>query len=278
MTTYTTTEVADLLGMSAARVRRLARTAGLDPARDPGGRYAFGFRDLVLLKTALALEENGITPRRLLRSIRALGAQLPADRPLTAVRITSEKGELVAVDQDMTWEVESGQTRLTLDRNDVPAETPVSALTPRRPRRQRAARKPGPEEWFDLGCALQAEQPAQAEQAFRNALAGDPGLADAAVNLGFLLHEREDLPRAEASYRQALETAPTHPTAAYNLAVALEDQGRTDEALDWYLVAIESDPLMADAYYNLSRLCEERGDRAAALRYLRSYSELVRIG
>lgn len=278
MTTYTTTDVADLLGMSAARVRRLARTAGLDPQREEGGHYAFGFRDLVLLKTAVALEQNGITPRRLLRSIRALGAQLPADRPLTAVRITSETGGVVAVDRDTAWDVESGQTRLPLDRNDETVATEISAISPRPPRRHRAGRTPSPEEWFDLGCALQAEQPAQAEQAFRNALDGDPSLGDAAVNLGYLLHERQEFGRAEAAYRQALQAAPGHATAAYNLAVALEDQERPDEALDWYLVAVEADPLMADAYYNLSRLCEERGDRAAALRYLRSYSELVRIG
>ena len=66
--------------------------------------------------------------------------------------------------------------------------------------------------------------------------------------------------------------------AAYNLGVALEDSGQEDDAVDSYMVAIESDPLLADAYYNLARLCEERGDRAAALRYLRSYSDLVRIG
>lgn len=278
MTTYTTSDVADLLGMSAARVRRLARTAGLDPDRESGGRYGFGFRDLVLLKTAVALEESGITPRRLLRSIRALGEQLPADRPLTAVRITSETGEVVAVDRDTAWEVESGQTRLPLDRSDDSPERAVSAISQRRPRRKRADRKPGPEEWFDIGCALQAEQPDQAEQAFRNALAADPDHADAAVNLGFLLHERDDVAGAEAAYRQALGAVPAHSTAAFNLAVALEDQDQSDEALDWYLVAIEADPLMADAYYNLSRLCEERGDRAAALRYLRSYSDLVRIG
>jgi tetratricopeptide (TPR) repeat protein len=277
VTTYRTTDVADLLGMSAARVRRLARTAGLDPDREAGGRYGFGFRDLVLLKTAVALEESGITPRRLLRSIRALGEQLPADRPLTAVRIMSETGAVVAVDRDTAWDVESGQTRLPLDRAEDTEERAVSAISARRPRRQRPDRKPSPEEWFDLGCALQAEQSAQAEQAFRNALAGDPSHADAAVNLGYLLHEREDAGQAEAAYRQALAAAPTHPTAAFNLAVALEDQDQADEALQWYLVAIEADPLMADAYYNLSRLCEERGDRAAALRYLRSYSELVRI-
>ena len=276
MGTYTTTEAAELIGISPPRVRRIARSAGLDPGRERGAPYSFGFRDLVLLRTAVALEDSGVTAHRLLRSIRTLGRQLPTDRPLTALRITSAAtGEVLAVDEDLAWNVESGQTRLLFEasRDDDVAEIPR-----RRPRRKGMDRTPRPEDWYELGCALQAEDPAQAESAFRQALEGDPELADAAVNLGWLLHEGGKLAEAEAAYRQALEADPAHPTAAYNLGVALEDRGASDEALEWYEVAIETDPLLADAYYNLSRLCERRGDRAAALRHLRSYSQLVRIG
>jgi tetratricopeptide (TPR) repeat protein len=273
--TYSTTEVAELLGISPARVRRLARSAELNPAREFGERYEFAFRDLVLLRTAIALEETGITPRRLLRAIRALGAQLPEGRPLTAVRITSEADELVAVDGGLAWNVETGQTWLQLAEDE---SEPVAAIARRRPRPKTRKRKLDPSEWYELGCVLQRNSPAQAEEAFRNALSGDPGLADAAVNLGFLLHERQELSAAEQHYREALAGNPGHAMAAYNLGVVLEDRGASEEAMENYLLAIESDPLLADAYYNLARLCEERGDRAAALRHLRSYSDLVRIG
>ncbi|MFQ5528729.1 MAG: tetratricopeptide repeat protein [Gemmatimonadota bacterium] len=273
--TYSTTEVAELLGISPARVRRLARSAELNPGRDSGDRYEFAFRDLVLLRTAVALEETGITPHRLLRAIRALGAQLPEGRPLTAVRITSEADELVVVDGSLAWNVETGQTWLQLQEAE---SEPIAAIARRRPRANVANRKLTPNEWCELGCMLQEESPVQAEEAFRNALSGDPLLADAAVNLGFLLHERQELVAAEEYYRVALEGNTGHAMAAYNLGVVLEDLGTPDEALAKYSQAIESDPLLADAYYNLARLCEERGDRAAALRHLRSYSDLVRIG
>jgi tetratricopeptide (TPR) repeat protein len=279
VSTYTTTDVAGLLGISPARIRRLARSARLNPERESGAPYEFEFRDLVLLRTAVALEETGITARRLLRSIRALGSQLPSGRPLTALRITSGgTDEIVAMDEEMAWNPESGQTRLPLDTaptGDAVAE--ISEIPRRRPRRRGGERAPRPEDWYQLGCALQAEDPGQAEIAFRQALEGDPELGDAAVNLGWLLHERGDVVAAEAEYRRALEADPGHPTAAYNLGVALEDRDAHEEAREWYLAAIESDPLLADAYYNLSRLCERCGDRAAALRYLHSYSQLVRI-
>lgn len=276
MSSYSTPEVADLLGISPARVRRLARSARLDPGRDPGTPYAFEFRDLVLLRTAVALEEAGITAHRLLRSIRSLGAQLPSGRPLTALRITSETGEVVAVDDDLAWSVESGQTRLRFE--ERADDTQVAEIPRRRPRRRGADRSPRPEDLYELGCVLQTDDPLKAEVAFRQALEGDPELADAAVNLGWILHERGDIEGAEAEYRRALAADPSHPTAAFNLGVALEDRGAAEEALEAYRAAIDADPLLADAYFNLSRLCERRGDRAAALRYLRSYSELVRIG
>jgi len=273
--TYSTTEVAELLGISPARVRRLARSAELNPGRESGDRYEFAFRDLVLLRTAISLEETGITPRRLLRAIRALGAQLPEGRSLTAVRITSEADELLVVDGTLAWNVETGQTWLRLAEDE---SEPVAAISRRRQRPNTPSRKLSPSEWYELGCVLQQSSPAQAEEAFRNALSGDPELADAAVNLGFLLHERQELSAAEEHYRAALKGNPGHAMAAYNLGVVLEDRGAPDEASANYLQAIESDPLMADAYYNLARLCEEQGDRAAALRHLRSYSDLVRIG
>jgi len=280
VSTYKTTEVADLLGISPARVRRLARSARLDPERRPGAPYAFEFRDLVLLRTAVALEETGITARRLLRSIRALGRQLPSGRPLTALRIASEGDDaIVAMDDELAWHPESGQTRLRLEAESADeAVAEISGIPRRRARRRGVDRTPRPEDWYELGCALQSDDPAQAERAFRQALEGDPQLADAAVNLGWLLHERGELDAAEAEYRKALLVEPAHPTAAYNLGVVLEDRGAVDEARESYLAAIDADPLLADAYYNLSRLCERRGDRAAALRYLRSYSQLVRIG
>jgi len=91
------------------------------------------------------------------------------------------------------------------------------------------------------------------------------------------MHERSDLEGAEMCYRLALRADAESATAAYNLGVVLEDLGKPEEATEVYRRAIESDPLLADAYYNLSRLYERAGDRAAALRHLRSYSELVKI-
>ena len=274
MGSYSTREAAELLGLSQQRVRRLAESAALHPERPRRGWYRFDFRDLVLLRTALELEESGVSPRRLLRSLRDLKRQLPEDRPLTAIRISLEADELVARDEDLAWNPESGQVQLGLE---VEEGGEVEPLDRRRARPVAAEKRLEAIDWYELGCGLQAQAPEQAAEAFRRAVELDAGLADAHINLGVLLHERSDLEGAELCYRLALRADPASATAAYNLGVVLEDLGKPDEATEVYRQAIENDPLLADAYYNLSRLYERAGDRAAALRHLRSYSELVKV-
>lgn len=275
MASYSTREAAEVLGLSQERVRRLAASAALHPGRPSRGWYRFDFRDLVLLRAALELEKSGVSPRRLLRSLRELKRQLPADRPLTAIRITLEADELVVQDDDLAWNPESGQVQLGLQVDSAGAD--VESLDRRRARPVAADRRLEAGDWYQLGCGLQTQAPDQAAEAFRRAVELDAGLADAHINLGVLLHERSDLEGAEMCYRLALRADPASATAAYNLGVVLEDMGKPDEATDVYRRAIECDGLLADAYYNLSRLYERAGDRAAALRHLHSYSELVKI-
>lgn len=274
MGSYSTSEAAELLGLSPERVRRLAASAALHPDREPRGWYRFDFRDLVLLRTALELEESGVSPRRVHRSLRKLKRQLPDDRPLTAIRIKLEADELVVKDDDLAWNPESGQVQLGLE---VQSRSGVKSLDRRRARPVAAERRLEAADWYELGCALQASDPGQAADAFRRAVELDPALTDAHINLGVLLHERSDFEGAEVCYRLALRSSPESATAAYNLGVVLEDVGKPDEAMEVYRRAIECNELLADAYYNLSRLYERAGDRAAALRHLRSYSELVKV-
>ena len=280
MASYSTREAAELLGLSQERVRRLAESASLHPDRSRRGWYRFDFRDLVLLRTALELENSGVSPRRLLRSLRDLKRQLPEDRPLTAIRITLEADELVVQDDDLAWNPESGQVRLGLQVESKGAD--VESLDRRRARPVATQKSLEAADWYELGCGLQAQSPEQAAEAFRRAVElgivpPDASLADAHINLGVLMHESSDLEGAEMCYRLALRADADSATAAYNLGVVLEDLGKPEEATEVYRRAIESDPLLADAYYNLSRLYERAGDRAAALRHLRSYSELVKI-
>ncbi|MBV8199273.1 MAG: tetratricopeptide repeat protein [Acidobacteria bacterium] len=131
---------------------------------------------------------------------------------------------------------------------------------------------------YELAVALEADDPAAAEAAYRQALAIDPDLADAHLNLGRLLHEGGDPAAAEAHYRKALAVDPDDALAAYNLGVALQDQRRPREAAEAYEQALGLDPTLADAHFNLSGVYEQLGEKTAAFRHPRTCRSLTGSG
>ena len=52
MTSYTTRDAADLIGLPVSSVRSWVRSGILSPERGPRGEFRFSFRDLVLLKAS----------------------------------------------------------------------------------------------------------------------------------------------------------------------------------------------------------------------------------
>lgn len=136
--------------------------------------------------------------------------------------------------------------------------------------------------WLARGVALEGRSPEQAMAAYRRALAGQPGLADAHNNLGRLLHERGELAAAEHHYRQALAAEAT-ALHWFNLGVVLEDSGHVDAAIDAYGQAIDVQAEFVEAHLNVARLLDQRGrsrdatgDLQAAVRHLTAVRRLRR--
>ena len=271
---YATPDVARLLGLSIPQVRAFARSGFLDPDRGPRGEYRFSFPDLVLLRTAKGLASARVPARRIRRSLLTLKRQLPAGRPLSAVRISAEGDRVVVRDGATSWNPESGQIQLDFAVADL--ATRAAPLARQAARAARAAAEPlDADEWYDLGFDLEAVDLDEARDAYRRALELDPAHAGAHINLGRLLQEGGDAAEAVAHYLLALERDPKHVTAWYDLGIALEDLRRRSDAIRAYEQAIAIDPKLADAYFNLSRLYEVSGKRAAALRSLSRYRLLL---
>jgi len=273
MKSYTTRDVANLLGLSEAQVRSHARVGYLAPDRGPRNSYRFSFQDLVLLRAAEALRDARIAPRRIRRALRALSRELPAGRSMSGMRISSEGDRIVVRDGSEAWNPESGQLLL-----DFRVAELAGQMAPVARRLAHAARRSDEpltaDQWYDLGADLETAAPDDARDAYARAVALDPRHASARVNLGRLLQDAGRPAEAAEQYRAALAVRPRHPTAAFNLGTALEDLGRRPEAIEAYRKALDADDDFADAHFNLARLYEQTGRRAAALRHLKAYKLL----
>ncbi len=275
MTGYATREVAQILGLSAARIRAYVRAGLLVPGRGPRGQYRFSFPDLVFLRSAKGLLEARIPQRRIRRALSELARAMPEPGRLAQVRIAAEGRRIVAGDGASRWLPESGQTLL-----DFGASEPEGPVSPSPCEVFPSARReevPSAQDWYELALELESGDPEKARDAYERALRLEPDFPEARVNLGRLLHDQGDAAGAETHYRAALDASPDDATAAFNLGVALEDLGRDREALDAYRRAIVLDPDDADAHFNAANLCERLRETAAALRHWMSYRNLTRL-
>ena len=272
MRPYSTRQIAELLGISPARVRSLAQRKFLAPSRDESGQLRFSFQDLVLLRTANGLLEAGVQPRRVWRALAAVRERLPAGRPMSSVRVLADGQRVLIQERDTAWEPESGQTILAFAVEELAAKVAPLVMEAASQARARANTS---DEWFEL--ALEFDHVGAREDAtaaYREAIALDGTHVNARINLGRLLHNERAYRQAEELYRDALRIDPGSAVAAFNLGVVLEDQGALQEALETYRHALSADPALPDVHYNLARLYEQQGDRQAALRHFASFRDL----
>ena len=273
MESFTTRDVARLLGLSETQVRAQARAGFLTPRRGPHNQYHFSFQDLVLLRTARALAQARVPFARIRNALCGLARELPAGRSLSEIRITAEGSAILVHDGALAWDADSGQLEIDFSVAELAGKRAPAAQALRPQARQDVAR--GAWEWFDLALDLESTDPAEATRAYLRALADDPTLVDAHVNLGRLLQLAGRIEEAIEHYRQSLQAASMDPTGAFNLGTALEELGRWNDALAAYRQAIAADAHFADAHFNLARLCEQLGRRAEAVRHFRTYKRLV---
>jgi len=260
-----------MLGLSRNAILSVVRSGAVTPGRGSRGAYQFSFPDLLLLRTARALAAADIPPRRITRSLRRLRDQLPAQVPLSGLRILADGDRVVVQAGAQRWQAETGQYLLALEA--VPAPPPVAAQARDEARSRRAATVDAPG-WVERANELETIDPGAALRGYRKALALDSGCTDAYVNLGRLLHQLGRLREAEQVYRAGLEHGEPDALLQFNLGVLLDDLDRSEDAIAAYGEALVLDPRLADAHYNLSLLYEKLGKGQPALKHLREYRKL----
>jgi len=157
-------------------------------------------------------------------------------------------------------------------------------LALRRLRLAVAARPGDADALNDLALTLRAAGQAgrgrtdKAAQSLGRALRLEPGLPEAAYNLGNLLRDDGDPAGAVAWYGQALARRADYPEAWNNLGMALGTLGRTREAADAFAEALARRPDDADPRINRANALDALGGTAAAARLRRQALTLAPAG
>ena len=267
--TYSLRRVQAMLGLSRSIVDGLIAEGFVTPTRGPRNEWRFTFQDLMLLRTAFALQASKIPPRKILRSLARLKATLPQELPLTGLRITAIGADVAVRDRDGQWQADSGQ--LLMDFDVAPLAGSVAFLA----RDTAPSASPGAPAWFERGLALEATDAAAAEAAYRRALALAPDLEDAYLNLGAMLSDKRRFAELAALSDAAVKHCPASALIHFNRGVALDHLERLPEAAASYECSLVLDPALADAHYNLGLLREQLGDKHGALRHFNAYRRLL---
>lgn len=269
-----------MLGLSRSAIVRLVELGFVKPKRGPRQAYLFSFQDVVLLRTAHDLRTASIPTAKILRSLRRLKDQLPAEAPLSGLRITAVGNDIAVRDRDSQWEAESGQLLMDFDvglESKGGAVTVVRHLsTARQAPASVAVLVPSPEVLFARAECMESVDTAEARRIYEQAIAIAPDFTNAYLNLGAILCESGDCDEAVRVFSKGIEHRPDEPLLYFNRAVALEDLNRFEEALASYDLALQLDPNLADAHFNAGRLHDELGNGQGAIRHYNAYRRLAR--
>jgi tetratricopeptide (TPR) repeat protein len=249
--TFTPREIlARYPGLTDDHLRYLRKWRLIHPEGRSASGASYGFADLAVLRQVSAELSAG-------RSFRGIVRALLADR--------------------------HGQLALDFQSETAPAK--VIRLTPRQPAASPETRAPEinreAEAAFLQASEIDHGAPADSERVarlYREALAHDPDLVPALINLGNVHYSRGHMAEAQALYERAIGISPEYFEAHFNLANVLHDLGRLEDACLSYRDALAVNPRCAEAHFYLAVTLEKIGKSAEARPHWRAYQELVPDG
>jgi tetratricopeptide (TPR) repeat protein len=233
-----------------------------------GSKDHYDFRDLISVRTAKQLIENGVSADRLRRSLLALQQKLSSiDSPLNELRIVSNGKDVLVEDAGSQLEPLSGQFIL----NFKTRELSDNVL----PMPDRNA-----DSLFELALQYDADPStrAKAAETYDRVIALEPKHIDALLNRGMVAYEKGDLEDAAEHFRRAIGIEPDNPVAHFNLGSTLDELGLLSEARQHLRLATRLDPAYADAHYNLAIVCEKMNAASEAKLHWTTYLKLDSAG
>jgi tetratricopeptide (TPR) repeat protein len=238
------------------QLRSLAQWRLVQPTREQGETW-YSFADLATLREVHDALSRGTALKAIVRQ-----------------QLAARQGQLTLFDG-------SAPTR------DAAARARVVTLAPRATTRDETQPIGSPvdtsraEEAFERATAMDGApgHPVGAVmRAYREALAFDPSLVPALINLGNLHYAEGHLPEAAALYEQAIRLAPESFEGWFNLGHTHHDEGRFAEAVRCYARGLELSPESPEACFYLAVAYEKLGRSHDARPLWQQYQRLAPDG
>jgi tetratricopeptide (TPR) repeat protein len=269
---YSREEMRRLLDISERQLR------SWEKQRLVASSEAYGFRELVALRTLAKLRRDRVPPARIRQALAAIAQKLRhVENPLTELRLYKDGKRIRVEAEGRAMEAISGQLLLDFDRDELKrlVEIPGREPGPAEQRKQVERRKEA-EHWFQRALDLE-QSGAPLEDviaAYQKTLELDAQSAGALVNLGTVYFNTRQWEQAERYYRAALQADPVYPLAHFDLANLYDERGERDKAREHYEAALRIAPHYADAHYNLALLYQGSNQAMKAVHHWTRYLKL----
>jgi tetratricopeptide (TPR) repeat protein len=274
--TFTRAEVARLFNFTDSRLKYWDKSGFISPSGYDGKKRCYTFTDLISIRSAKALLENGVSIQKTRRIVEQLSEKLPqSTHPLGRLRIRGDAKNVIVSENDHEYEADSGQLII-----DFSVKTIEDDIISRLPEREPAKKELTAYEWYLEGCSLDEDEHSLdlAEQAYYSAIHLDPSMANAYTNLGNLRYRQGATEDAKALYTKAIEVDDTQPEPHYNLGFLLFEEALFERARDLFLKAVDLDPEFADGWFNLAMTSIRLNEDKSAFDYFRRYLALEPSG
>ena len=296
---YTPAMLADLLGVSAAIVRRWHRRGLIRPAREVRKLPYFDFQQVAHARRLAELLAAGVSPQAIEKKLASLRRLLPEiDWPLAQLSVIVEGKQLLLRQGDGLID-SGGQLRFDFEAPVAEVAPPEAALPeatlPEEPlegdvapvlhcktnvlrpsRRENLSSLATPAEMRALAAEFddQGELDMAAEM-YRAALAAGGPDAETCFLLAETLYRLGDLGAARERYYMAVELDEDYVEARANLGCVLAETDQHDLAAAAFAGALAYHPDYADAHYHLARTLDELGRRDEAEVHWRAFLDLT---
>jgi tetratricopeptide (TPR) repeat protein len=262
---YTREDIRRILNVSDKQLKQWEEFQVIAPII-AGAKDHYDFRDLIALRTAKQLTENGVTSTRLKQSLEALRKKLfEIKSPLTELRIISNGKDVIVENAGSHLEPISGQFFLNFQTQELIEKENVRVMPDR-----------NAEAWFHQALEFDADPRTrpQAIEAYDRVLAAQPTHIDALINRGTLAYEDAQLEQAAEFFGRAVQQEPQNAAARFNLGSTLDDLGLLQEARQHLRLAVRLDPQNPDARYNLATLCDKLNSPDEAREHWQAFLKL----